>query len=130
MLPKFDDWITHVFDHPVASNTFSPSCSNFMFSVCKETVSTEAKIDIIKSIETLYRKCLSVRCTQTLGSLEEEGGSALNSICYMLWDDCPIASLVSEAKTAEVIFDAFLDSTPLDPDLKQYAVNARAGAVQ
>jgi len=43
---------------------------------------------VIRSFQTLFREFFAVRCAPTLGHLSE-GGSALNSACYMWWDfDC------------------------------------------
>lgn len=43
----------------------------------------------VLTIKQLYSDCFAPRYHQTLGHLSQEG-TALNSFCYMLWDESPL----------------------------------------
>jgi hypothetical protein len=49
------------------------------------------RLEAIRSIQTLYTDCFAERCSQTLSHLSEPASSALNHVCYMLWDITPLS---------------------------------------
>ncbi|MBU0801065.1 MAG: hypothetical protein KKA05_08680 [Alphaproteobacteria bacterium] len=83
---------------------FSPSVSNLSCLLFGNGIDLNLRIDAIKAIKHIYRDCFSKRCTATLSHLSQQG-SALNPICYMLWEDI---SPVKDCKigVAEVMEDA------------------------
>ncbi|MEM8805448.1 MAG: hypothetical protein AAGF01_05415 [Cyanobacteria bacterium P01_G01_bin.38] len=44
----------------------------------------------IRGIKVLYRDCFALRTRPVLSHLDEPGGNALNGVCYLLWEDCPL----------------------------------------
>jgi hypothetical protein len=140
MHPRYSEWITHVFDHPVTRlewyhewdgpdfeasdeeiadlicETFTrsgedlrrfsdeqvacgvrflidPCASDYPFCLRDGDLPLSKKVAGIRSIFSLFRDCFSPRCAETLGHLDEPGGTELNAICYMFWDICPLAYL-------------------------------------
>lgn len=145
MHPRYSEWITHVFDHPVSrrewddegeeptfvasdeeiaeliSETFTrsgndlvrfsdeqvargirylidPGASDHSIRLMNGDAPLPRKIEGIRSIHALFRDCLVPRCAESLGHLDEPGGTDLNPICYMFWDICPIPYLVDNHK--------------------------------
>lgn len=68
---------------------FSNACSDHSHQIRDGGLPIEKVVEVYDSIFWLYRDLFSSRCTETLGHLCETG-SALNSICYMLWDTSPL----------------------------------------
>lgn len=83
---------------------FSNSASNIIYALIEADVPEELRIYATAQIKHLYRDCFAKRCTNTLSHLNETGSSALNAICYMLWDISPLGS----GKT--VVFDVMEDA--------------------
>ena len=52
-------------------------------------------VEVYESFRFLYSDLFRIRCSETLGHLSEPG-SALNTLCYMLWDTSPLGFLVQE----------------------------------
>ncbi len=91
----------------------SPAGSDYMFSIRDSNVPSANRVAAIRSIYRLYRDCFAARCSEILGHDDEPGGSALNSICYMFWDVCPISYLenVPDARELEdALFSVLRDT--------------------
>ncbi|NOT71402.1 MAG: hypothetical protein HOP09_09030 [Hyphomicrobium sp.] len=68
-------------------------------------VSLEKKIEALKSVEALYRDCLTPRAPAVLGHLDEPGNCPpLSYICYMLWDESPFGYW-EERRNSERLFN-------------------------
>jgi hypothetical protein len=62
--------------------------SEVFFGLIDESIGRAVRDRLVRSFETLFRKVFAVRCRPVLGH-RQEGGSPLNSACYMWWDhDC------------------------------------------
>lgn len=71
----------------------SNSCSNIIFALRDNQVPLDERMQAVRSIKTLYSDCFNTRCTPALGHRSHpSANSALNFICYMLWDVSPVAS--------------------------------------
>lgn len=67
----------------------------------------------IASIYRLYSDCFARRCAQILSHGSKSEGSALNALCFMFWDICPLTYLEKSehsSELADVIFRV-LDQT-------------------
>lgn len=67
----------------------SLSGSEYIKALQSPDVPINERLQAIGNIYYLYAECFARRCAKTLGHLDEEG-SALNFICYMFWDECPL----------------------------------------
>jgi hypothetical protein len=55
-------------------------------------VPTQARLECIGAIHTLFAELFATRCAPTLGHLSEPG-QPLNTVCYMWWDEFPCIAL-------------------------------------
>jgi hypothetical protein len=67
----------------------NPSCSNITFYIRDGEAPIDVKLDFMRSFRWLYSDCFARRCPPVLSYLNETSSSALNSTCYMLWDNMP-----------------------------------------
>jgi len=67
---------------------FNNSCSNYVFQLLDGDLPKEVKSSALLSIQRLYADCLAPRCHRVLA--QEPGATALNSFCYMLWEETPL----------------------------------------
>ncbi|MGB7192763.1 MAG: hypothetical protein WBD81_04835 [Collimonas pratensis] len=70
---------------------FNNSCSDVIFSLMDDAVPLPLRLRVIASVKILYRDCFTPKCAPVLGHVDEPGANPLNGICYMLWDDSPLA---------------------------------------
>ncbi|MDP5240634.1 hypothetical protein Q9Q94_13905 [Uliginosibacterium sp. 31-16] len=61
-------------------------CSDIPFALMDEAQPQTKRLELIDSIENLYRDCFAKRCTPVLGHISERSPSPLNDVCYMFWD--------------------------------------------
>lgn len=59
------------------------------------------RITALESIGDLFRRLFSVRCTPTLGHLDEAPTGPLNGVCYMWWDSFPTYGHPGDPQHAE-----------------------------
>ena len=69
---------------------FYNHASNTIYAICQTGGATERREAAVLAMNVLYRDCLAPRCAPILSHLDEPGGNALNSFCYMLWDVSPL----------------------------------------
>lgn len=74
---------------------FSNGCSDHSLQIMHGDLGVPKMVEVYESFHFLYRDLFRVRCSETLGHLSEPG-SALNTICYMLWDISPLGYLDEE----------------------------------
>lgn len=78
---QVNDWLRYIF-----------GSSNIVFYALIEDDNPEQlRINAVAQMKHLYRECFAKRCSNTLSHLNEAGSSALNAICYMLWDISPLS---------------------------------------
>ena len=70
----------------IASN----ACSDYMFALSDPSVPLDARLRCVGALSVVYRELFAARCTPHLSHLDEAGAGALNGVCYMWWDICPI----------------------------------------
>ncbi len=86
-LAGFSDWQINAGLNYIFSNV----CSNCVYTFRDISVPLASRLDGIRAIATLYSDCFARRCSPVLSHLNEHAQSALNNICYMLWDVTPLA---------------------------------------
>ncbi len=59
-------------------------------SLKEPSISAEDRTAAIRAIKVLYTDCFEKRARPVLSHLDEPGASAINGICYMLWEVTPI----------------------------------------
>jgi hypothetical protein len=70
---------------------FNSSLCDVAYRVGHGSTRIEDKIAAIRSMESLYRDCLTPRAPKVLGTLDEKSDCPpLSLICYMLWDVAPL----------------------------------------
>ncbi|MCH8152755.1 MAG: hypothetical protein IH830_10345 [Planctomycetes bacterium] len=69
---------------------FNNSCSDYTFALKNSSVPLQTRLDAVSAIRELYHGCFESRCAPVLSHRDQEGGTPLNSICYMFWDVTPI----------------------------------------
>ena|SRR5271165_795267 len=91
------------------SQAFWDLNSNVFFALSDESIEWVIRLRVIQSFEPLFRGLFAVRCQSTLGHLDKEGDSPLNTACYMWFDmGCWYSSPVPLARNR--LDFAFLDS--------------------
>lgn len=68
---------------------FSNACSDHTALIRDDALPLAKWVEVYDSLRSLYTGVFSRRCSPALGHLSEEG-TALNGICYMLWDVSPL----------------------------------------
>ena len=70
---------------------FYTVASNTITCIWNKTLPQAERDNTVLAVKHLYSDCFVPRCSQTLGHLNQ-GGTALNGFCYMLWDESPLGS--------------------------------------
>ena len=76
----------------IASN----GCSDYMFALSDPSVPLDARLRCVRALSVVYRELFAARCTPHLSHLDEAGPGALNGVCYMWWDICPIGGPIDD----------------------------------
>lgn len=84
------------------------SSSDCVFALMSEDVPLALRLRAIASLEKLYSDIFEPRCAPVLGHLDEDGGNAMNTVCYMLWDASPL-SCWERSKEKAVFYGAVAD---------------------
>ncbi len=106
--------LTGLFDAPEVLNAYSDAqadqglwyltsncCSNYTAAIFRDEVAWPLRQGAIRAIATLFEKLYSVRCTDHLCHLDENGAGPLNTSCYMWWDHLPCGAPKNPACTEQ-----------------------------
>lgn len=62
------------------------ACNDISYIIRDGDFPMDVKLDVIRSMWSLYTDCFAKRCPPVLGHRSEPSKSELSYICYMLWD--------------------------------------------
>jgi hypothetical protein len=74
-------------------NTTASGDSGWLY--CR-SVPTEVRRRCVKATLNLFTTIFAPRCAPVLGHIDEPGGKALNTVCYMWWDVFPCVALADD----------------------------------
>ena len=100
----------------------SNSCSNHMFVLSKDQLPAADRVRCVEAMNTLYRDIFAKRCAAHLSHLDtvEAGGSPVNLVCYMWWDNLPLFGQPNNSNQTEI------DQAALDVMEKALTLNSIA----
>jgi len=81
----------------------------------------DQRVHAIRSIATLFRELLALRCTPHLSHIDEAGACEVNVTCYMWWDIAPFSR-----RSDGLVLSACLDAMEASLAVPQVAVQESA----